>query len=99
MATDHQIQTLTIVGQPLGSMVATGKNDPLGRPEKEWRGLEDYYQCGPDDNYRLGARFSPQGPDGPTFVKERVTDPVTSLPILAWRHEKGVPARGCGGLL
>ena len=96
----NQIANLEdVIGSPVGSMVATGEKDPVTKAwVKKFKGLADHYQPGPGDNgFRLGSRVSPQGPNGPTFVKVRCADPVTGLPIFAWFHEGGVPApRGAG---
>jgi hypothetical protein len=88
-----------VIGPPVGSMVATGEKDPVTQGwVKKFKGLADHYQPGPADNgYRLGVIVRPQGPNGPAFEKVRVNDPVTGLPIFAWKHIQGVPApRGAG---
>lgn len=44
-----------------------------------------------------GSQIFPQGEDGPCFVKERYSDPMTGVEQGLWRHVTGAPARRGGG--
>lgn len=80
-----------VIGQPLGAMVETDEIDPgTHKPVKVWRGLADVYSVGRGDpGFRVGTKHYPQGTDGPVFVKEVCTHPVTGEQTVAWRHMAG----------